>query len=511
MLPGFGVAGVLGLAAIAAAMVLAMMGGAPTGGDVAQALAVLGASLVITAAVVYAWLRHIPNSGPFGRPLPARRHAQSDGYISALPRADLVGQDGVAVTDLRPAGTATDRAASGWTSSPKASTSRRAAPSGCCGAKGTVTWCASSADAARLLIRARSRRGRFDAQPGHGAGAGLHRASLLLVIFFQFIPFGLWITALFSGCRVSFFTLFGMRFRRVDPRGDRDPADQRSQGRASARTSTTSRGTTWRAATCSRVVNALISADKAGIALTYKQATAIDLAGRDVFEAVQVSVNPKVITTPKVAAMAKDGIQLLALARVTVRANINRLVGGAGEETILARVGEGIVSTIGSAASHKAVLENPDLISKTVLSKGLDAGTAFEILSIDIADVDVGKNIGAELQTDQAEADKRIAQAKAEERRALAVAMEQEFKAEAPEPARQGDRGGGPDPAGDGRGVPERQPRRHGLPALSESPGRHHHASVDRGAGRLAADARGAEPWISAGSSSSASSGCCST
>jgi uncharacterized protein YqfA (UPF0365 family) len=181
----------------------------------------------------------------------------------------------------------------------------------------------------------------------------------------------------------------------------------------------------------SRVVNALISADKAGIPLDFKQATAIDLAGRDVFEAVQVSVNPKVITTPKVAAMAKDGIQLLALARVTVRANINRLVGGAGEETILARVGEGIVSTIGSAASHKAVLENPDMISKTVLAKGLDAGTAFEILSIDIADVDVGKNIGAELQTDQAEADKRIAQAKAEERRALAVAMEQEFRAEA--------------------------------------------------------------------------------
>jgi uncharacterized protein YqfA (UPF0365 family) len=179
-----------------------------------------------------------------------------------------------------------------------------------------------------------------------------------------------------------------------------------------------------------RVVRALIAADKAGITLDFKQATAIDLAGRDVFEAVQVSVNPKVITTPKVAAMAKDGIQLLALARVTVRANLNRLVGGAGEETILARVGEGIVSTIGSASSHKAVLENPDLISKTVLAKGLDAGTAFEILSIDIADVDVGKNIGAELQTDQAEADKRIAQAKAEERRALAVAMEQEFKAE---------------------------------------------------------------------------------
>ena len=222
-------------------------------------------------------------------------------------------------------------------------------------------------------------------------------AVIAIVIFFQFIPFGLWLTALFSGIRVSFFTLFGMRFRRVDPRA---------------------------------IVFPLISGHKAGIALTYKQATAIDLAGRDVFEAVQVSVNPKVITTPKVAAMAKDGIQLLALARVTVRANINRLVGGAGEETILARVGEGIVSTIGSASSHKAVLENPDLISKTVLSTGLDAGTAFEILSIDIADVDVGKNIGAELQTDQAEADKRIAQAKAEERRALAVAMEQEYKAE---------------------------------------------------------------------------------
>jgi uncharacterized protein YqfA (UPF0365 family) len=178
-----------------------------------------------------------------------------------------------------------------------------------------------------------------------------------------------------------------------------------------------------------RVVNALISADKATIELPFRQAAAIDLAGRDVLEAVQVSVNPKVIQTPKVAAMAKDGIQLIAVARVTVRANINRLVGGAGEETILARVGEGIVSTIGSAASHKAVLENPDNISKTVLAKGLDSGTAYEILSIDIADVDVGKNIGAELQTDQAEADKRIAQAKAEERRAMAVAEEQENRA----------------------------------------------------------------------------------
>jgi uncharacterized protein YqfA (UPF0365 family) len=181
------------------------------------------------------------------------------------------------------------------------------------------------------------------------------------------------------------------------------------------------------------VVKALISADKANLGLSFEQAAAIDLAGRDVLEAVKVSVNPKVIDTPRVAAMARDGIQMIATARVTVRANINRLVGGAGEDTILARVGEGIVSTIGSADSHKAVLENPDNISKTVLAKGLDAGTAFEILSIDIADVDVGKNIGAELQTDQAEADKRIAQAKAEERRAMAVAVEQENRAKVQE------------------------------------------------------------------------------
>jgi uncharacterized protein YqfA (UPF0365 family) len=255
-------------------------------------------------------------------------------------------------------------------------------------------------------------------------------AAIFLIIFFRFIPIGLWIRALASGVRVSFITLFGMRFRKVSPAAIVDPLiTARKAGL----------GLTideleihyLSGGNVQRVVNALISADKAQIPLSFKQATAIDLAGRDVFEAVQVSVNPKVITTPKVAAMAKDGIQLLALARVTVRANVNRLVGGAGEETILARVGEGIVSTIGSATSHKAVLENPDLISKTVLAKGLDAGTAFEILSIDIADVDVGKNIGAELQTDQAEADKRIAQAKAEERRALAVAMEQEYKAEA--------------------------------------------------------------------------------
>lgn len=253
---------------------------------------------------------------------------------------------------------------------------------------------------------------------------------LFLVVFFRFIPIGLWIRAAASGVRISFITLFGMRFRKVDPARIVDPLITATKAGLELKIDFLE-AHYLSGGNVARVVNALISADKAGIKLTFQQATAIDLAGRDVLEAVQVSVNPKVITTPKVAAMAKDGIQLLALARVTVRANVDRLVGGAGEETILARVGEGIVSTIGSASSHKAVLENPDMISKTVLAKGLDAGTAFEILSIDIADVDVGKNIGAELQTDQAEADKRIAQAKAEERRALAVAMEQEFRAEA--------------------------------------------------------------------------------
>jgi len=250
-------------------------------------------------------------------------------------------------------------------------------------------------------------------------------AVVAISLFFHFIPIGLWITAFASGVRVAFGTLFGMRFRKVDPRRIVFPLIKATKAGLhldinDLESLYLSQGNV------DRVVDALISADKAGIGLTFKQASAIDLAGRDVLEAVQVSVNPKVIQTPKVAAMAKDGIQLLALARVTIRANINRLVGGAGEETILARVGEGIVSTIGSAESHKKVLENPDLISKTVLAKGLDSGTAFEILSIDIADVDVGKNIGAQLQTDQAEADKRIAQAKAEERRALAVAVEQE-------------------------------------------------------------------------------------
>jgi uncharacterized protein YqfA (UPF0365 family) len=253
---------------------------------------------------------------------------------------------------------------------------------------------------------------------------------IALVIIFRFIPLGLWVTAWASGVRVSFLTLFGMRFRKVNPAAIVNPLINAHKAGLNVPLNDLE-GHYLAGGSVERVVRALISADKAGIPLTLKQATAIDLAGRDVFEAVQVSVNPKVITTPKVAAMAKNGIQLLAIARVTVRANINRLVGGAGEETILARVGEGIVSAIGSAETHNAVLQNPDMISKTVLAKGLDAGTAFEILSIDIADVDVGKNIGAELQTDQAEADKRIAQAKAEERRAMAVAMEQEFKAEA--------------------------------------------------------------------------------
>ena len=251
---------------------------------------------------------------------------------------------------------------------------------------------------------------------------------LFVVLILWAIPVRLWIEALSAGVSVGIGTLVGMRLRKVSPAAivrplinatkaglDLDIDQLEAHYLAGGRVD--------------RVVGALISADKANIELAFNQAAAIDLAGRDVFEAVQVSVNPKVINTPRVAAMAKDGIQLIAIARVTVRANINRLVGGAGEETILARVGEGIVSTIGSAASHKAVLENPDQISKTVLGKGLDSGTAFEILSIDIADVDVGKNIGAELQTDQAEADKRVAQARAEERRAMAVAQEQEMKA----------------------------------------------------------------------------------
>ena len=246
------------------------------------------------------------------------------------------------------------------------------------------------------------------------------------------IPLRLWVEAISAGAKVGIGYLVGMRLRKVNP-----PAVVRPLIWATKAGLLLEVGDLeahyLAGGAVDRVVRALISADKANIDLTFQQAAAIDLAGRDVFEAVQVSVTPKVITTPRVAAMARDGIQLIAVARVTVRVNINRLVGGAGEETILARVGEGIVSNIGSADSHKAVLENPDDISQTVLSRGLDAGTAFEILSIDIADIDVGKNIGAELQTDQAEADKRVAQARAEERRAMAVALEQENSAKVQE------------------------------------------------------------------------------
>ena len=257
--------------------------------------------------------------------------------------------------------------------------------------------------------------------------------SIGLIIFFYYVPFMLWINATVSGVHISLVQLFLMRIRKVPPAKivncmiEAHKAGLMEVKRDGLEAHYLAGGH------IERVVHALVSASKAGIDLSFQMATAIDLAGRDVFEAVQMSVNPRVIDTPPVAAVAKDGIQLIAKARVTVRANIRQLVGGAGEDTILARVGEGIVSSIGSAESHKQVLENPDSISKLVLSKGLDDGTAFEILSIDIADIDVGKNIGAQLQMDQAEADKNIAQAKAEERRAMAIAQEQEMKAKAQE------------------------------------------------------------------------------
>lgn len=252
---------------------------------------------------------------------------------------------------------------------------------------------------------------------------------IFLTLLFSFIPVGLWITAYFSGVKIGLFTLVGMRLRKVTPSRIVRPMIKATK--AGIHIDVDKLEAHYLAGgNVNTVVDALIAAQRANIDLPFERATAIDLAGRNVLEAVQVSVNPKVIETPKVAAVAKDGIEVMVKARVTVRANIERLVGGAGEETIIARVGEGIVTTVGSADNHKAVLENPDGISKNVLDKGLDAGTAFEILSIDIADVDVGRNIGATLQTDQADADKRIAQAKAEERRAMAVAKEQEMKAE---------------------------------------------------------------------------------
>ena len=262
---------------------------------------------------------------------------------------------------------------------------------------------------------------------------GIALIVIFVLIFFHYVPFFLWINALSANVRISLVQLFLMRLRRVPPHTivyamiEAHKAGLKNVTRDNLEAHYLAGGHV------EQVVHALVSASKANIELPFQMATAIDLAGRDVLEAVRMSVNPKVIDTPPVSAVAIDGIQLIAKARVTVRANIKQLVGGAGEETILARVGEGIVSSIGSAASHKSVLENPDSISKLVLRKGLDAGTAFEILSIDIADIDIGKNIGAVLQMDQAQADKNIAQARAEERRAMAIALEQEMKAKAQE------------------------------------------------------------------------------
>ncbi len=263
-------------------------------------------------------------------------------------------------------------------------------------------------------------------EPSIGAIILILVVVVLLIAFFTFVPVSLWISALASGVHVSIATLIGMRFRRINPARIVMPLVKATK--AGLKVSMNEMEAHLLAGgNVDRVINALIAAQSAQIPLSFEDCRAIDLAGRDVLQAVQMSVNPKVIETPGIAAIAKDGIELRAKARVTVRANISRLVGGAGEETIIARVGEGIVTTIGSSQTHKEVLENPDLISQTVLGKGLDSGTAFEILSIDIADVDVGRNVGAQLQMDQAEADRRIAQAKAEERRAMAVAHEQEM------------------------------------------------------------------------------------
>jgi len=254
-------------------------------------------------------------------------------------------------------------------------------------------------------------------------------AIIVLSVILSFVPLGLWISALAAGVRIGILNLIGMRLRRVIPSRIVIPLIKATKAGLDIDVNKLE-AHYLAGGNVDRVINALIAAQRANIPLEFERAAAIDLAGRDVLLAVQMSVNPKIIETPKVSAVAKDGIEVMAKAKVTVRANLDRLVGGAGEETILARVGEGIVTTIGSAETHKQVLENPDRISQTVLGKSLHAGTAYEILSIDIADVDIGRNIGAQLQTDQAEADKRIAQAKAEERRAMAVAVEQEMKAE---------------------------------------------------------------------------------
>lgn len=257
---------------------------------------------------------------------------------------------------------------------------------------------------------------------------GIIAIIVVLSVFFTFVPVALWISALAAGVKVSIFTLIGMRLRRVIPSRVVNPLIKAHK--AGINVTTNQLESHYLAGgNVDRVVNALIAAERANIPLPFERGAAIDLAGRDVLEAVQMSVNPKVIETPFISGVAMNGIEVKVKARITVRANIERLVGGAGEETVIARVGEGIVSTIGASPMHTDVLENPNLISRTVLTKGLDSGTAFEILSIDIAEVDIGKNIGAMLQTDQAEADKKIAQAKAEERRAMAVALEQEMVA----------------------------------------------------------------------------------
>ncbi|EKU93307.1 Uncharacterized protein conserved in bacteria [Alloiococcus otitis] len=250
-----------------------------------------------------------------------------------------------------------------------------------------------------------------------------------LALFLRFVPIGLWISAYFSGVKISIGTLVGMRFRRVKPNSIINPLIKATKAGLVLNTDQLE-AHYLAGGSVDDVIDALIASQRANIDLEFEEAAAIDLAGRNVFEAVQVSVTPKVIVTPNISAVAKDGIEIIAKAKVTVRANIERLVGGAGEDTIIARVGEGIVTTVGSANEHKSVLENPDSITKTVLAKGLDSGTAFEILSIDIADLDVGRNIGAKLQRDQSDADKNIAQAKAEERRSMAVAEEQEMRAE---------------------------------------------------------------------------------
>ncbi len=252
---------------------------------------------------------------------------------------------------------------------------------------------------------------------------------VLISLFLSFVPVGLWISAISAGVKVSIFSLVGMRLRRVRPERIIRPLIKADKAGMNVSVNQLE-SHLLSGGRVDNVVDALIAAHRANLDLTFERAAAIDLAGRDVFEAVRMSVNPKIIETPWIAAVAIDGIEVKVIAKVTVRANLARLVGGAGEETIIARVGEGIVTTVGSSQSHKSVLENPDSISRTVLAKGLDSGTAFEILSIDIADIDIGRNIGAHLQIEQAEADKQIAQAKAEERRATAIAMEQEMKAE---------------------------------------------------------------------------------